>query len=234
MTRLRALAKWAARTPLHPQWLVPKGHVPAGLGSATGNLLDIGSADRWLARHLPNDVSYIALDYPATGKDLYGAAPDVFADAAALPFADDSMDVVACFEVLEHVRSPDAVLREISRVLRPGGVAYVSMPFAYPVHDAPHDYQRWTEHGWRRSAAEAGMQCAEIQPTTSGIEAAGAMACLALAAPLERAEVWRQILALPLLVILLPCVNVSAWMLGRLWPAWPALSIGLRVTLRKA
>lgn len=45
-----------------------------------------------------------------------------------LPFATQAFDVVICSDVLEHVRSKGASIREITRVLRPGGVAYVSFP----------------------------------------------------------------------------------------------------------
>ena len=233
MSALRAFVRRLASTPLHPQWLVPRGHVPDGLAKAKGILLDIGAADRWIARHLPAGVHYVALDYPTTGRDLYDASPDVYADGAALPIADDFIDVVTCFEVLEHVRSPDAVLREIARVLRPDGVAYLSMPFAYPVHDAPHDYQRWTEYGWRRSATDAGFVCSRLEPSSSVIEAAGAVACLALAGPLERARHWHQWIALPALALLIPVINLTAWCLARLWPEWRSISIGFRVELRK-
>lgn len=233
MSALREFARRLASTPLHPQWLVPRGHVPDGLTNAKGTLLDIGAADRWISRHLPTGVWYIALDYPTTGRDLYGAFPDVFADGATLPFADGVIDVVTCFEVLEHVRSPEAVLSEIARVLRPGGVAYLSMPFAYPVHDAPHDYQRWTEYGWRRSATEAGLACSRLEPSSSGIEAAGAAACLALAGPLADARDWRRWILLPVLLVVVPSINVVAWCLARVWPSWPSISIGIRVELEK-
>ncbi|HNU68874.1 MAG TPA: methyltransferase domain-containing protein [Myxococcota bacterium] len=50
------------------------------------------------------------------------------ADAAALPFEDGWFGVVYCTEVLEHVLDPRAVIREMRRVLRPDGVAVVSIP----------------------------------------------------------------------------------------------------------
>jgi ubiquinone/menaquinone biosynthesis C-methylase UbiE len=49
-------------------------------------------------------------------------------DAMALPFADGAFDRVYCSEVLEHVLEPEAVVREMRRVLAPGGFAVVSVP----------------------------------------------------------------------------------------------------------
>lgn len=50
------------------------------------------------------------------------------ASAEVLPFRDRSFDAVLCMDVLEHVNSPAAAMREIGRVLAPGGVAYVTTP----------------------------------------------------------------------------------------------------------
>jgi SAM-dependent methyltransferase len=50
------------------------------------------------------------------------------ADIAALPFSDGSMDAVICTEVLEHVMEDGVAVAELHRVLRPGGVAYLSVP----------------------------------------------------------------------------------------------------------
>jgi ubiquinone/menaquinone biosynthesis C-methylase UbiE len=49
-------------------------------------------------------------------------------DAGALPFATGAFDRVYCSEVLEHIVDPAAAVREIGRVLRPGGVAVLSVP----------------------------------------------------------------------------------------------------------
>ncbi|MFN2327417.1 MAG: class I SAM-dependent methyltransferase [Chromatocurvus sp.] len=54
------------------------------------------------------------------------------ASALALPLADESLDAVICSEVLEHIDDYRAVLREIVRVLRPGGLLCISVPRAWP------------------------------------------------------------------------------------------------------
>jgi len=54
------------------------------------------------------------------------------ASALALPFADDTFDKVICSEVLEHIPDYRAALREIERVLRPGGLFCASVPRHWP------------------------------------------------------------------------------------------------------
>jgi 2-polyprenyl-3-methyl-5-hydroxy-6-metoxy-1,4-benzoquinol methylase len=59
---------------------------------------------------------------------LSARASLVRSDAMALPFRDEAFDRVYCSEVLEHVLDPEAVIREMHRVLAPGGVAVISVP----------------------------------------------------------------------------------------------------------
>lgn len=54
------------------------------------------------------------------------------ADATRLPFADASIDKIICSEVLEHIHDYQAVLEEIQRVLKPGGLLAVTVPRAWP------------------------------------------------------------------------------------------------------
>lgn len=72
---------------------------------------------------------------------------DVVADAHHLPFADESMGAVVCETVLEHVARPDRIIAEAARVTRPGGRFFFIVPFLFPFHGQPGDYQRWTREG---------------------------------------------------------------------------------------
>ncbi len=75
---------------------------------------------------------------------------DVAADAERLPFPPDVFQRVECDAVLEHVRSPERVMREIERVLAPGGYAH-SHSSATPSTKYPRDYRRFTLDGLKNS-----------------------------------------------------------------------------------
>lgn len=201
----------------------------------SGRILDIGCADRWVERRLAAGCEYIGLDFPATGAHMYGARPDVFADAAMLPLQGASVDTVVMLEVLEHLRCPRAALREVARVLRPRGQLLLTVPFLYPIHDAPHDYQRYTVHGLSREIEAAGLRVDDVEPSLGSAETAGLIVCLALGGMTLQAIRQRRIAVLltPLAVVAIPVVNVLAWIFGLFLPSWSAVSAGYRLTASK-
>ena len=78
---------------------------------------------------------------------------DVAADAERLPFPDALFTRVECDAVLEHARSPEQVVREICRVLTPGGYLHLVTPFCHPFHAYPKDYRRYTLDGLKELTA---------------------------------------------------------------------------------
>lgn len=83
--------------------------------------------------------------------------PDHLGDAHAMPLEDGSFDAVVAVSVLEHVEDPYQVVREIARVLRPGGVVFAWAPFYFAVHAFPTDIARFTDVGFRRCFERAGL-----------------------------------------------------------------------------
>ena len=233
MSKIRKWAKLLARTSLHPQWVLGPRAVPPGVAGMSGRVLDIGAADRWIESKLPPSVECVALDYPCTGRDLYGSKPDVVGDGARLPFVDGCLDGVLCLEVLEHVAEPEAVLKEITRVLKPGGRAWITMPFLYPLHDAPFDFQRFTEYGLRRSMRQAGLEITDLRKSGHAIRTAGILTCLAIAEGVYTPRGWVKWLFLPAVAVMVFLVNVAAWALSLLWPDWGHIAVGHELEVSK-
>jgi predicted SAM-dependent methyltransferase len=104
----------------------------------TKRTLDLGASIGPYAAYFPNRI----------GVDIERApGVDVVADAHALGFRGGSFDVILATEVLEHLREPQRAADEMFRLLRPGGTLLLTTRFLFPLHDAPHDYFRYTRYG---------------------------------------------------------------------------------------
>ncbi|MEX2354220.1 MAG: class I SAM-dependent methyltransferase [Gammaproteobacteria bacterium] len=182
MRRIKKAVSFLSGTPFHPQWLIrhDKQRFLRDIGATlTGRVVDIGCADRSSRRYLDDKADYIGLDY-YTAISLYGTTPDIFGDAGSLPFSDGCVDAVLLLDVLEHVQEPQKCLDEIHRVLVAGGKLVLAVPFMYPIHDAPHDYQRWTEFGIRSLLQSRGFSIREEQAHGQALVSACVLANLAL------------------------------------------------------
>lgn len=114
---------------------------------APARVLDVGAGAGTLARALA------ARGHTVTGLEAserfiaharrLGGASYVLGDATALPFADGAFDAVVAGEVLEHLEDDRSAVRELFRVLAPGGVALVSVPADPARWDASDD---WAGH----------------------------------------------------------------------------------------
>lgn len=232
--RARLIRRWISKIrklPLHPQWLVAvsgeERMLSAALGTFHGRVLDIGCTDRRLAALLPSSCEYVGLDYPDTVVTMYHTRPDVFADARGLPFPTASFQGVILKDVLEHVPGPEEALHEAGRVLEVGGRLVLWIPFLYPIHDAPHDFQRYTEHGLQEYLGRCGFKVVELKPVLTPMETSALLACLALGDAAEQILLRRLWFAplLPVLALLVLFANLwgkaLAWLpASRFMPAF--------------
>jgi SAM-dependent methyltransferase len=81
----------------------------------------------------------------------------VVADAYSLPFAAESIAGIHCEAVLEHLEHPETAVREMARVLAPGGQIFAATPFLQVFHGYPSHYQNFTLEGHRRLFERAGL-----------------------------------------------------------------------------
>jgi SAM-dependent methyltransferase len=101
-----------------------------------GLALDLGCGRSPYRTLAPAGCRWVRLDVSAAAR------PDLVGRGEALPFADASFDRVLSTQILGLVDDPLAVGREVARVLRPGGMALVSAPAAWP-YDAAAVEHRW-------------------------------------------------------------------------------------------
>jgi SAM-dependent methyltransferase len=129
----------------------------------TGHLLNAGAGERdisaWLRTRGVTEI---------TRYDLSSNDPDVvIGPLEKMPFADATFDSVLCNAVLEHVVDADAAMREIARVVKPGGAVIVAVPFLQPFHPCPGDYRRYTADGLADLGRRALLDVVAVLPVHS-------------------------------------------------------------------
>jgi SAM-dependent methyltransferase len=128
---------------------------------ASGKLLDHGCGQAPLFgiyRDYVDEV--IAVDWP---NSLHRT---IYMDEACdlnhrMPFPDETFDTIISSDVLEHLWNPVDIMQDLARVLKPGGKLILNTPFNYWIHEAPHDYFRWTRFAIEGLGERAGLTTLE-------------------------------------------------------------------------
>ena len=138
--------------------------VPALLEHIHGTCIDIGCGDMPFRPLLAGQVT----QYDSFDRER--RVPDVkyVGDIQDMNMIDDeSYDSALCLEVLEHVPDPFKAMSEIRRILKPGGTLVCSVPHLSRLHEEPHDYYRFTEHGLKYLFEHSGFDVILIKPRGS-------------------------------------------------------------------
>ena len=130
---------------------------------ADAAVLDAGAGRCQHARYFTRQ-RYFGVDLAVGDQRWDYTRLDALADLSALPFRPGSFAAAIHVVTLEHVREPAIVLREIAGALVPGGSMLVIAPHEWEVHQAPHDYYRYTCYGLAYLLERAGMVEIDIQP----------------------------------------------------------------------
>lgn len=89
---------------------------------------------------------------------------DIIASADRLPFPDNSVDGVINTQLLEHVISPEDVLKEAYRILKKDGFIITAVPFIENFHGSPNDFYRWSHMGLAVLHEKSGFKIEKIVP----------------------------------------------------------------------
>lgn len=136
-------------------------------GAITGKVLDVGCGSKPYEDCFPLVSAYIGIDVETSGHDHENSKVDIFYDGLNIPFANKSFDSVVCFEVLEHVKNPKAILEEVNRVIKDHGSLLISVPFLFGEHEEPYDFQRFTSFGLLKLLKDANFNVISLEKTTS-------------------------------------------------------------------
>ena len=126
-------------------------------------VLDAGAGEALHARYFSRQ-RYIAVDLAVGDAAWNYGKLDAIADLTALPFRAQCFDACINIATLEHLREPASALREIERTLTPTGRLLLVAPHEWEVHQAPHDFYRYTRHGLEYLLSSAGFQDYTIEP----------------------------------------------------------------------
>jgi SAM-dependent methyltransferase len=132
------------------------------------SVIDVGAGTKPYLRMINTRTTrYCAQDLTPTETNKVGveqARVDFVSSAERMPLPDDSFDYAICTDVLEHVISPSNVMKEISRILKPGGKAIVTVPMICGEHQQPWHFQNFTRYGMAQLSYESGLVMESISP----------------------------------------------------------------------
>ena len=143
---------------------------------ACGTLVDLGCGTRPYAGLFNEFVDrYVAID--ADHLRYADGGLDLVSDSSVLSLADQSVDTVLSNQVLEHLKEPADAVKEMARVLRPGGVAIITAPHIWGVHEEPNDFYRFTSFGLRHLAESSGLRVQTVEAMAGYWVTTGARFC---------------------------------------------------------
>ncbi|HEV8567862.1 MAG TPA: class I SAM-dependent methyltransferase [Actinoplanes sp.] len=134
-------------------------------------MVDLGCGDgrsaKFAKQYKPN-ISWVGVDIMSSTYAKKVANEQVLLyDGVNLPFADDSIPLIYSSQVMEHVRHPEPLLREVRRVLQPGGVFIGSTSQLEPYHAG--SLWNYTIYGFKVLVEDAGLALEQVRPGIDGI-----------------------------------------------------------------
>jgi hypothetical protein len=134
--------------------------------SLNGKVLDLGGDKRSGYNNLPKG------DYTVTVLNFNSdTLPDIVhnLEITPLPIHSEEYDAVLLINVVEHIFNYKNLLTESHRVLKKNGKIVIAIPFLFPVHPSPNDFNRFTDAALKNILSECGFSNITVQPLGSGV-----------------------------------------------------------------
>ncbi len=131
---------------------------------ATHALADLGAGDLQFEK-LFTRFSYTGVDFQKFPK--VNVVADLTKD---IPLKDASADIITMSNTVEHIPNTMHLLKECRRILKPGGTLVGTIPFLVQVHQAPYDFNRYTNFQLERMLTEAGFRDVTVEPLGSLVD----------------------------------------------------------------
>lgn len=196
--------KFYGRMLLDLQILTIFRDVRAFMPPLSGDVLDVGcgqSPYRFLLDK--TKTRYHGIDIADAEKFDYSNSEITPFNGKDIPFGDNSCDAIVCTEVLEHVFDHESLVAEMHRVLKPGGIGLITVPWSARYHYIPHDYFRYTPSALKNIFGR--FSSATITPRGSDISVIANKLIVLWARNLALTRSWKLVL-LPLWIAGIPLV----------------------------
>lgn len=130
-----------------------------------GVLVDLGCGTApYKSFFLQYATNYIGIDWSESLHEFKG---DVISNLnKEINLENDFADTVVSFSVMEHLSNPQIFLNESYRILKEDGTIILGVPWMWWIHEAPHDYYRYTPYELKYMLNESGFKDIEIVPTS--------------------------------------------------------------------
>lgn len=130
-----------------------------------GTLVDLGCGEAPHKNYFLQYVDkYIGVDWTNT---LHNSKADIISDLnKKIEIENDFADTIISLSVMEHLCEPQIFLNESYRILKKDGTIILGVPWMWWIHEAPHDYFRYTPYGLKYMFEKAGYKDIQVQPTT--------------------------------------------------------------------
>ena len=125
-----------------------------------GLLVDMGCGDVPYYNFYKNNISdNFCIDF---NKSLEHT--DLVADLnEKIDVESNKYDTVLCTDLIEHLKKPNVLFSEISRILKVKGNLILSVPFYYWIHEEPYDYHRYTEYMLNEFCSDNNLKIIEFE-----------------------------------------------------------------------